>query len=228
MFLLLRSMLILTIFLIGISAKPVSAKDLQNLSAISKFLQVHYDSLSKNNVSTIYASANPLCPSIYRWYGVGENSGDAHAKWANDVSRQMQSAGFSQKSIRECVSNSGFVIKDLVVTSHPKNKSYKGFVFPAVLVWKTGPDSIARSMPVLVQTHNYTGSNSYSIYNEGFKSICTFKVSQLSFDGKCGEFGEMKGRLIKNGSRWVIRWENDKVKAAIFTQRTVGFAKSNF
>lgn len=210
-------------------AVGAQAQSLSELSSRSKFVKVHYKYLESKNVRSVFASTNPVCPSLYwmsfRTYAAGE----AKRGWNSDVARQMQTAGFPQNVIAKCQASGAFVFEELNLRKHPKNSKYSGFMVSGVMLWEKPGDYSPNQAPVFVQTNDYTGSQTFRMYDHNFNEICKIKSVQYNFKGSCKGYGNVSGRIVQeNGGRLVIRWEGNGTKAAVFTGRTVNYARSKF
>lgn len=217
----------LALFVSILGSVGAQAQSLAELASQSKFVSVHHNYLQQKNARSVYASTNPICPSIY-WMQFNTNPSQAKQRWGSEVSRQMQTAGFPQNVISKCVASGAFVYEELNLRKHPKNAKYSGFMVTGVMLWEKSGDYSPNQAPVFVQTNDYTGSQTFRMYDQNFKEICSVKSVQYNFKGSCKGFGNVSGRMVKDGGRWIIRWEGNGTKAAVFTGRTVSYARSKF
>lgn len=205
-----------------------SAQSLEALSSKSKFVNVHFDYLKKENARSIYGSTNPICPSLYWFTRSATAESDAKFNWERDIVGNMSRAGFSESVIAKCKETGSFIISQLMPTNHPKNKKYNGFFTSAVMIWQAKGENSISMIPVFSQTNDYTGSQTFRVYDGNFKELCKINSANLNFKGSCAGLGVAEGRAVKQGDRYTVRWENEKYKVAIFENRTVRFAQQNF
>ena len=217
----------LAIFASFLGSVGAQAQSLAELASRSKFVSVHHDFLQQKNARSVYASTNPICPSIY-WMQATTNQSQAKQRWDGEVSRQMQTAGFPQSTIAKCKASGAFVYAGLELRKHPKNAKYPGFMVTGVMLWEKSGDYSPSQAPVFIQTNDYTGTQTYRIYDQNFKEICKIRSVEYNFSGSCPSFGKFSGRIVKDGGRWIVRWEGNGTKVAIFTGRTVNYARSKF
>jgi len=210
-------------------AVGVQAESLSELSSRSKFVQVHYEYLERRKARSVFASTNPVCPSEY-WMSFTTYSAEgAKRRWGRSVARQMKTAGFSQNVIAKCQASGAFVFEELNLRKHPKNSKYSGYMVSGVMLWEKPGDYSPNQAPVFVQTNDYTGSQTFRTYDHNFNEICKIESVQNNFKGSCKGFGNVSGRSVQdNDGRLVIRWEGNGTKAAVFTRRTVNYARSKF
>ena len=217
-----------TLSLLAALSGAAHSQSLQELASGSSFVKIHYDTLKSRNARSVYASKNPICPSVYWMSFTTSHASAAKQKWSSDVAREMKTAGFPQNTIAKCQASGGFIYEELKLNRHPKNSKYEGFVKAGVLVWEKQGDYGPTAAPVFVQTNDYTGSQTFRVHDHNFKEICKVRAQQWNFKGTCRPFGAVGGRAVKDGDRLVLRWQNASVRVAVFTNRTVSYAMKNF
>jgi len=212
----------------GFGVENVKAGSIDDLTAKSKFISVHYKFLKDKGAISVFASINPQCPSVY-WYSKTPTS-NARAKqnWAKEVRREMTSAGFNESAISKCASSGAWVFENSELRRHPKNSKYTSFIKSGVMVLHKSGDFSPQVTPVFVQTNDYTGSQTFRMYDSNFKEICKVKSIQYNAEGSCRRFGNVSGRVTEAGGRISFRWQNSNWKVAVFTGRTPKYALGKF
>lgn len=212
----------------GVGVAHLQAQSLDSMAAQSKFIGVHYEFLKGKGATSVFASINPICPSLY-WYSKTPTfNSKAKQNWANDVRREMTSAGFSPNMISKCATSGAWVFENSELRRHPKNSKYTSYIKSGVMVLHKSGDFSPEVMPVLVQTNDYTGSQTFRMYDSNFKEICKVKSIQYNADGSCIKFGKVSGRITEASGRISLRWQNSNWKVAVFTGRTAKYALGKF
>lgn len=201
------------------------ANTLEQLAQRSAFVKANFDYLKSKNASSVYAGTKPYCPSSYWWSSRPSAKEKAASGYRQQISREMNQAGFPASAIQHCVQNSAFVFNSNALQQHPKNKRYGQYMQAGVLVYrKTGGGAVS-TMPVLVETNSYADRR-WHIYDASFKKICTFTGTNPNNRNNCSAFGALRATAKREGSRRTWTLQNNRYQVLILTQRTQSYAKS--
>lgn len=203
------------------------AQSMDQLSGKSAFVRVNLNFLKRYKAVSVYASTKPYCPSVY-WYSSRTASNRlAKEGFRKHVNREMKQAGFSAQAIDHCVNNSGFVLENRQLRSHPKNTSYLRFVQSGILVYRKIGTTAIGSMPILAEVHTY-GKEVWRVYDGSFNEICAVTKAEPGVNAKCNSFGKLSGHWSDNNDRNTMVGSNSAYEVIFVTERTPSFAKSMF
>ena len=180
------------------------AQSLNEAAARSEYIAVYLKFLKRKNAVSVYAGTKPYCPALHWWSSTHASATEARRGFQNQIAREMGTAGFSKSAISHCVENSGFLLENGRLKDHPKNKSYKRYVQPGIMVHRNRATGATTTAPVMIETNTYS-DRSWRIFDHRFKPVCTYTSNNGALNMNCRPFGKLTGRIVSDGdNRWTL------------------------
>lgn len=203
------------------------AQSMDQLSGKSAFVRNHLNSLKRNQVVSAYASTKPYCPTLYWHSSKIAYSNSVKASFRRDINREMKQAGFSAQAVDHCVENSGFVVQNHRLQSHPKNASEGRVVQAGILMFRKKGDAAIGSIPVLAEVYTYD-KDTFRVFDGRFKEICSIIDNDPGLNVKCSSFGAFNAHWTSSKGRRTMTGSNSAYEVILVTRRPASFAKNMF
>ncbi len=203
------------------------AQTMDQLSGKSAFVRNHLNSLKRNQAVSAYASTKAYCPTVYWYSSRTVYSNDVKSSFREDIYREMKQAGFSAQAVNHCVENSGYVIENYRLKSHPKNVSEKRVVHAGILMFRKKGEAAISSFPVLAEVYTYD-KDTFRVFDGRFKEICSIIDNDPGLNVKCSTFGAFNAHWTSSKGRRTLISSNGAYEVILVTRRTASFAKNLF